>query len=91
MTVLADKERRKIMTKDQLIELAIETFWHNTAEGQTIDTANNEYTISDDQTTIAKYYLLDNKTGVTKKFNDIECLFTKLPKKIVAEFIAFYE
>tara|TARA_R110002020_G_scaffold26826_7_gene86758 strand:- start:401 stop:667 length:267 start_codon:yes stop_codon:yes gene_type:complete len=87
---LADKERRKIMTKDQLIELAIETFWHNTAEGQPLDTANNEYTISDDQTTVAKYYLLDNKTGSTKKFNDIECLFTKLPKKIVSDFISYY-
>ena len=79
------------MTKDQLIELAIEIFWHNTAEGESIDTANNEFTISDDQSTVAKYFLLDNVTSITKKFNDIECLFTQLPKKIVAEFIAYYE
>ena len=79
------------MTKDQLIELAIEIFWHNTAEGESIDTANNEFTISDDQSTVAKYFLLYNVTGITKKFNDIECLFPQLPKKIVAEFIAYYE
>jgi len=79
------------MTKHQLIEIAVETFWHNTADGQSIDTANNEYTIFDDHTTVAKYFLLDNATGITKKFNDIERLFTKLPKEIIAQFIAYYE
>jgi hypothetical protein len=77
--------------KDRLIEQAVLTFFHNTAEGESIDTIDGNFTISDDHTTVAKYSLLENATGRTKGYNSIHKLFAGFPKNTLAEFVNYYK